>query len=155
MKKSLFALSLVASLLGNAFAMDLISIATNGAFNENSLGVKTLSDQEMSEVVGGFRYFGYIPINGIGYFTAYYTIEARDYNYKTSEFQKMSSQYLNSNEVFLYAQRYKNMYRENLQWLAAYNTATGAVREIPFSASISLFNTLVKNHQSQFGSRFY
>ena len=154
MKKLLLTLSVIAGLLSNAFAIDLISVATNGKSNENSLGVKTLNNQEMGEIVGGFQYFGYIPINGTSYFTAYYTIEAKDYNYQTSEFQKISSQYLKNNEVFLYAQRYKNMNRENLQWLAAYNTATGAIREIPFSASISLFNTLVKNHQSQFGSRF-
>ena len=50
MKKLLLTLSVIAGLLSNAFAIDLISVATNGKSNENSLGVKTLNNQEMSEV---------------------------------------------------------------------------------------------------------
>ncbi|QOQ98322.1 hypothetical protein [Helicobacter winghamensis] len=53
MKKLLLALSIIVGLLSNAFAIDLISVATNGKSNENSLGVKTLNNQEMSEIVGG------------------------------------------------------------------------------------------------------
>lgn len=53
MKKLLLTLSVIAGLLSNAFAIDLISVATNGKSNENSLGVKTLNNQEMSEIVGG------------------------------------------------------------------------------------------------------
>ncbi|MDE5591731.1 MAG: hypothetical protein K2I63_02070 [Helicobacter sp.] len=125
-----------------------------GKFNEKSEGVKVLNDEKMSKVVGGFYYVGAIPIFGFDYFTAYYGIQASDYNYKTSEFQKISRQNLKDNEVFLYAQRYRNQYRENSQWLAAYNPTTKTVREIPFSASISLFNELNQNHRYQFGNRF-
>ncbi|KAB0574898.1 bacteriocin [Helicobacter pullorum NCTC 12824] len=53
MKKLLLTLSVIAGLLSNAFAIDLISVATNGKSNENSLGIKTLNNQEMSEIVGG------------------------------------------------------------------------------------------------------
>ena len=53
MKKLLLTLSVIAGLLSNAFAIDLISLATNGKSSENSLGVKTLNNQEMSEIVGG------------------------------------------------------------------------------------------------------
>ena len=53
MKKLLLTLSVIAGLLSNAFAIDLISVATNGKSSENSLGVKTLNNQEMSEVIGG------------------------------------------------------------------------------------------------------
>ncbi|WP_279145361.1 hypothetical protein [Helicobacter pullorum] len=53
MKKLLLTLSVIAGLLSNAFAIDLISVATNGKSSENSLGVKTLNNQEMSEIVGG------------------------------------------------------------------------------------------------------
>lgn len=34
--------------------VDLISLATNGALNEQSEGVKVLSDEEMSEVKGWY-----------------------------------------------------------------------------------------------------
>ena len=53
MKKLLLTLSVIAGLLRNAFAIDLISVATNGKSNENSLGVKTLNNQEMSKILGG------------------------------------------------------------------------------------------------------
>ena len=53
MKKLLLTLSVIAGLLSNAFAIDLISVATNGKSNENSLGVKTLNNQEMSKIIGG------------------------------------------------------------------------------------------------------
>ena len=58
MKKLLLALSIITSLLSNAFAIDLISLATNGKSNEKSLGVKTLNHQEMSEVIGGAYIYG-------------------------------------------------------------------------------------------------
>ena len=56
MKKLLLTLSVIAGLLSNAFAIDLISLATNGKSNENSLGVKTLNNQEMSKIIGGGVY---------------------------------------------------------------------------------------------------
>ena len=59
MKKLLLTLSVIAGLLSNAFAIDLISVATNGKSNENSLGVKTLNNQEMSEILGGAYVQGY------------------------------------------------------------------------------------------------
>lgn len=58
MKKLLLTLSVIAGLLSNAFAIDLISVATNGKSHENSLGVKTLNNQEMSKIIGGARVYG-------------------------------------------------------------------------------------------------
>ena len=72
MKKLLLTLSVIAGLLSNAFAIDLISVATNGKSNENSLGVKTLNNQEMSEILGGFVYLG-----SSSYGTQYYFIEVQ------------------------------------------------------------------------------
>ena len=73
MKKLLLTLSVIAGLLSNAFAIDLISVATNGKSNENSLGVKTLNNQEMSEIVGGmtlkhnfFKQYGVVDNSGHG-----------------------------------------------------------------------------------------
>lgn len=64
MKKLLLTLSVIAGLLSNAFAIDLISLATNGKSNENSLGVKTLNNQEMSKIIGGaYIYMGNQFIN--------------------------------------------------------------------------------------------
>ena len=37
MKKLLFVLTIIASLLSNAFAIDLIALATNGKVNEKSV----------------------------------------------------------------------------------------------------------------------
>ena len=83
MKKLLLTLSVIAGLLSNAFAIDLISVATNGKSNENSLGVKTLNNQEMSKIIGG----AYVVKNDIFYqygikdnsgtrvsYTAYYNL---------------------------------------------------------------------------------
>ena len=82
MKKLLLTLSVIAGLLSNAFAIDLISLATNGKSNENSLGVKTLNNQEMSEIVGGAyaqqvirKQYGVVDNFGNNiYYTAYYEV---------------------------------------------------------------------------------
>ncbi|WP_236096478.1 hypothetical protein, partial [Helicobacter sp. MIT 11-5569] len=63
----------------------LIALATNGKVNENSLGVKALSDDEMQKVVGGAYLTGFIPkhygvVDNSGrniYYTAYYEVELR------------------------------------------------------------------------------
>ena len=52
-KLSFLIVSLILS-LNIANASDLISKASNGVLNENSLGVKKLSDEEMKSVVGGW-----------------------------------------------------------------------------------------------------
>lgn len=83
MKKLLLTLSVIAGLLSNAFAIDLISVATNGKSNENSLGVKTLNNQEMSKIIGGAHVEGgpvyqYGIKNNSGAkisYTAYYRLE--------------------------------------------------------------------------------
>ncbi|TLD81430.1 hypothetical protein LS70_007940, partial [Helicobacter sp. MIT 11-5569] len=46
----LFSLGISSTLFAE---VDLIALATNGKVNENSLGVKALSDDEMQKVVGG------------------------------------------------------------------------------------------------------
>ncbi len=46
----LLSLGFISSL--SAQELDFIAVATQGKFNENSLGVKALSDEEMSKVVG-------------------------------------------------------------------------------------------------------
>ena len=71
MKKLLLTLSVIAGLLSNAFAIDLISVATNGKSNENSLGVKTLNNQEMSEIVGGATILKHLHGNTYQYFIPY------------------------------------------------------------------------------------
>ncbi len=71
MKKLLLTLSVIAGLLSNAFAIDLISVATNGKSNENSLGVKTLNNQEMSEVIGGATILKHLYGNTYQYFIPY------------------------------------------------------------------------------------
>ena len=54
-KLSFLIVSLILS-LNIANASDLISKASNGVLNENSLGVKKLSDEEMKSVVGGWHF---------------------------------------------------------------------------------------------------
>ncbi|AWI34811.1 hypothetical protein [Helicobacter apodemus] len=49
----LVSLGFISSL--SAQELDFIAVATQGKFNENSLGVKALSDEEMSKVVGGMQ----------------------------------------------------------------------------------------------------
>ncbi len=83
MKKLLLALSIITSLLSNAFAIDLISLATNGKSNEKSLGVKTLNHQEMGEIIGGAyaqqvirKQYGIVDNFGNNiYYTAYYEVK--------------------------------------------------------------------------------
>ena len=104
MKKLLLTLSVIAGLLSNAFAIDLISVATNGKSNENSLGVKTLNNQEMSEILGGFVYLG-----SSSYGTQYYFIEVQKDVYQglsTSDKRSVENEYkwlsgkLYNNEVW-------------------------------------------------------
>ena len=57
MKKLLAVLTISLGLVGSANATDLIALATNGAFNEKSAGVKVLNNKEMEDVVGGDRTF--------------------------------------------------------------------------------------------------
>ncbi|QQF52957.1 hypothetical protein HHI31_09015 [Campylobacter fetus subsp. venerealis] len=57
MKKMVILPILSAILSTGIFANDLLSIATNGAFNSNSLGVKTLSTEEMKKVKGGYTLY--------------------------------------------------------------------------------------------------
>ncbi|TLD80688.1 hypothetical protein LS70_008955 [Helicobacter sp. MIT 11-5569] len=64
MKKLLATLFLSLALVSSAYATDLIALATNGKMNENSLGVKVLSDDEMKKVVGGVQENRIAPIVG-------------------------------------------------------------------------------------------
>ena len=87
MKKLLFVLILSLGFVGSANATDLIALATNGKSNENSLGVKTLNNQEMSEIVGGailrrdpIKDYGIVSNFGQNiYYTAYYQIDQMNY----------------------------------------------------------------------------
>ena len=58
MKKLFFLLFGLFLSLNLSYASDLISKASNGVLNENSLGVKKLSDEEMKSVVGGWHFVG-------------------------------------------------------------------------------------------------
>ncbi|MBD5165723.1 hypothetical protein [Helicobacter sp.] len=54
MKKLMLGALLSLGISSTLFAeVDLISLATNGEFNEQSKGVRVLNDEEMSKVVGG------------------------------------------------------------------------------------------------------
>ncbi|WP_416860183.1 hypothetical protein [Helicobacter ganmani] len=54
MKKLILGFLLIFGISSTLFAeVDLISLATNGEFNEQSAGVKVLNDEEMRQVVGG------------------------------------------------------------------------------------------------------
>ena len=46
--------------LNLSYASDLISKASNGVLNENSLGVKKLSDEEMKQVKGGVEFYRFM-----------------------------------------------------------------------------------------------
>lgn len=155
MKKLLLALSIIAGLLSNAFAIDLISVATNGKSNENSLGVKTLNNQEMSEIVGGFTYIGYYAINGIGYFSGYFAVQQKDFGPAGADkYLSEIKSLLKSGEVLAVGQRYQNMSASGSIWLVGYNPTTNSIREIPFGASASFYNILKNRFSSDFGTRF-
>ncbi|WP_096014855.1 bacteriocin [Campylobacter lanienae] len=47
----------------NIKASDILSIATNGMFNSNSFGVKTLNTKEMQEIKGGYQTYEMILSN--------------------------------------------------------------------------------------------
>ncbi|PPB54953.1 hypothetical protein [Campylobacter hyointestinalis] len=53
MKKLLFFSCLILS----AYANDLLKIATNGMFNSNSFGAKTLNTKEMQEIKCGYQLY--------------------------------------------------------------------------------------------------
>ena len=57
MKKLFFLLFGLFLSLNLSYASDLISKASNGVLNENSLGVKKLSDEEMRWVKGGVELY--------------------------------------------------------------------------------------------------
>ncbi len=60
MKKLFFLLFGLFLSLNLSYASDLISKASNGVLNENSLGVKKLSDEEMRQVKGGYFRLPYL-----------------------------------------------------------------------------------------------
>ena len=60
MKKLFFLLFGLFLSLNLSYASDLISKASNGVLNENSLGVKKLSDEEMKQVKGGYFRLPYL-----------------------------------------------------------------------------------------------
>lgn len=84
MKKLVLGALLSLGFASTLFAeVDLISLATNGEFNEQSQGVKVLNDEEMSQVVGGAivkhditKQYGVVNNSGQNiYYTAYYKVE--------------------------------------------------------------------------------
>ncbi|TLD79676.1 hypothetical protein LS70_009800 [Helicobacter sp. MIT 11-5569] len=60
------------ALVSSAYATDLIALATNGKVNENSLGVKVLSDDEMKKVVGGATILKHLYGNTYEYYIPYH-----------------------------------------------------------------------------------
>lgn len=57
MKKLLFLVALFSYSFLSAYANDLLKIATNGMFNSNSFGAKTLNTKEMQEIKGGYQLY--------------------------------------------------------------------------------------------------
>ncbi|ARR00197.1 bacteriocin [Campylobacter porcelli] len=57
MKKLSIGVFLTILLTINIKASDLLSIATNGMFNSNSFGAKTLNTKEMQEIKGGYQLY--------------------------------------------------------------------------------------------------
>ncbi|CUU83293.1 hypothetical protein [Campylobacter hyointestinalis] len=57
MKKLLFSVALFAIVSLSAYANDLLKIATNGMFNSNSFGAKTLNTKEMQGIKGGYQLY--------------------------------------------------------------------------------------------------
>ncbi|WP_416829930.1 hypothetical protein [Helicobacter ganmani] len=84
MKKSILGFLLIFGISSTLFAeVDLISLATNGEFNEQSAGVKVLNEEEMSKVVGGATISPKTILNSYGVtnnsgtkisYTAYYKL---------------------------------------------------------------------------------
>ncbi len=115
--KKLF-LTLLVSLgfMSSVNATDFIAVATQGKFNENSLGVKALSDEEMSKVVGGIVRFYTNPYPSIGRYTNYY-FEKEDFkNVSQSEMALMNKEmsfYLRYDEIPVYAKRF---HRGQVEW---------------------------------------
>ena len=54
MKRLLFVVAGLLVSLNLAYANDLLFKASNGALNQNSIGVKKLTDEEMAQVKGGY-----------------------------------------------------------------------------------------------------
>ncbi|MEE3744499.1 bacteriocin [Campylobacter porcelli] len=63
MKKLSIGVFLTILLAINIKASDLLSIATNGMFNSNSFGAKTLNTKEMQEIKGGYQAYEMILSN--------------------------------------------------------------------------------------------
>lgn len=55
MKRLLFVVAGLLVSLNLAYANDLLFKASNGALNQNSVGVKKLTDKEMAQVKGGLE----------------------------------------------------------------------------------------------------
>lgn len=57
MKKLSIGVFMATLLAINIKASDILSITTNGIFNSNSFGVKTLNTKEMQEIKGGYQVY--------------------------------------------------------------------------------------------------
>ena len=64
MKRLLFVVAGLLVSLNLAYANDLLFKASNGALNQNSIGVKKLTDKEMAQVKGGLRLVKFDMANG-------------------------------------------------------------------------------------------
>ncbi len=142
----LLSLGFISSL--SAQELDFIAVATQGKFNENSLGVKALSDEEMSKVVGGrvtpLTLWRITPV-----MTSYaWLVDGSDLGYSlNAEIRTLID--VNS-EVLIFARRhYYNQVQ--VSWLIAYNPYTGYSRDLSFiSASTRIFQHLDQTTPDKF-----
>ena len=65
MKRLLFVVAGLLVCLNLAYANDLLFKASNGALNQNSVGVKKLTDKEMAQVKGGLELSFFLNQMGI------------------------------------------------------------------------------------------
>ncbi|MDA3969217.1 hypothetical protein [Helicobacter ibis] len=150
MKKLILSIFILSSITSNIYANDLISIATNGIYNKDSIGVRELNDEEMSKVVGGLQFYDRFYVQGSAIYTNYYIVNPYDLRpYPVSDFSNELLNILQPNEVLGYAQRF-NLGREEC-WLVGIDTSRKSIREIPFSASTRLYKVINGRYSSKYG----
>ena len=106
MKKFLFVVVSLFLSLNFANANDLLFKASNGALNQNSLGVKKLSDEEMAQVRGGLIvsfYNGYFERQNA--YTAFFTLSLRQSERRTGtlDIRNGKSTFRNYSDFALFA----------------------------------------------------
>ena len=134
MKRLLFVVAGLLVCLNLAYANDLLFKASNGALNQNSVGVKKLTDKEMAQVKGGF-YF-----QAKDYGTAYYNAYGQII-YSLNWFIVLESDEIRNVRLYINGNETGNQAYHNYTSLAGYARGGAVAVQVRYNVSTGAMKT--------------